>query len=106
MVRNHYITIEKLEKDPETGEKAWSPVYSCHAAVNKASGREYLDAGAVQSQLQMVADVRYCSEIAALRLNTQGYRFLYNGGVYKIADYDDVQELHRSVKLLGVSYGG
>lgn len=99
--RNHVVELQKLNASHQ-----WEPVGKYHAGVNKSSGKEYLSAGAVQSQLQLVFSLRYCSEIAAIRLNTQLYRIVYNGGTYKIADYDDYKEQHRSVRLLGVSYVG
>ena len=101
MIRNHIITLQKLDE-----QKKWVDVMTMHAGVNKASGKEYLDGGAVQSQLKMVFDVRYCPVVADLRLNTQRYRILYNGGIYKVVDFDDYMERHRNVRLLGVSYLG
>ena len=100
MVRNHIIELQKLENNQ------WNTVGKLHAGVNKSDGKEYLDGGAMQSQLQMVFDVRYCALIRDIRLNTQCYRILYDGGIYKVADYDDYKEQHRSVRLLGVSYRG
>ncbi len=100
MARNQICVLEKLEG------KTWVPMASLHAEVNKASGKEYLDAGAMQSQLQMVFSVRFCALVADIRLNTQYYRIRYDGGIYKIVDYDDFKEHHRNVKLLGVSYRG
>ena len=100
MSRNHIIELQRLEG------KDWISLGKFHADVNKASGKEYLDGGAVQSQLKMVFDVRYCEKIREIRLNTQYYRILYYGGIYKVADYDDFKERHRNVRLLGVSYRG
>ena len=92
--RNHVIELQKLD-----AAHRWKPVGRYHAAVNKSSGKEYLSAGAVQSQLQLVFSLRNCSEIAAIRI-------AYNGGIYKVSDYDDYKEQHRTVRLLGVSYVG
>ena len=101
MRRTHIIELQMF-----SAGQGWMPVGRYHSAVNKSGGKEYLQAGAVQSQLQLVFDLRYCEAIAKVRLNTQIYRVIYNGGTYKIADYDDFCEKHRSVKLLGVSYNG
>lgn len=100
MARTHMVELQRLN-----AVKQWEPIAKLHAGVNKYSGKEYLEGGAIQSQLKLVFDVRYSAMIAAIQLNTQLYRILYNGGRYKIVDYDDFQERHRSVKLLGVSYG-
>lgn len=101
MNRNHMITVQKLGED-----RQWADVARLHAKVNKSSGKEYLQGGAVQSQLQLVFDLRYCALIDEMRLNTQRYRISYNGGLYKIADFDDYMERHHNVRLLGVSYFG
>lgn len=100
MARNHIIELQKLV------DGKWVFDWTLHAKVNKASGKEYLQGGAIQSQLQLVFDVRYCAAVGEIRLNTQQYRILYNGAVYKIVDYDDFMERHRTVRLLGVSYRG
>ncbi len=100
MNRNHIIELQRLEG------KQWVSVGKFHAGVNKASGKEHLDGGAVQSQLQMFFDVRCCEQIKDIRLNTQYYRIVYGGGIYKVVDYDDYMERHRNVRLLGVSYRG
>lgn len=101
MKRNHIITIQRLEND-----RRWAEVTKLHAGVNKSSGKEYLQGGAVQAQMQLVLDLRYSALINEMRLNTQRYRITYNGGIYKIVDFDDYMERHRSVRLLGVSYVG
>ncbi len=100
MTRNHIIELQKLEKNQ------WNSIGKFHAGVNKAAGKEELDGGAVQSQLQMVFDVRCCEQIKDIRLNTQYYRIVYDGGIYKVVDYDDYMERHRNVRLRGVSYRG
>ncbi len=94
--------IELQTQDRASGK--WLPVQRLHAGVNKSSGREYLSGGAVQSQATLVFTVRYSEAVAAIRLATQRYRIVYNGATYKVQDYDDYREQHRTVKLLGVSY--
>ena len=101
MKRNHIITLQKLNE-----QKKWEDVMTMHAGANKYSGKEYLDGGSVQSQLKLVFDVRYCKIVSAIRLNTQLYRIIYGDGIYKIMDYDDFKEQHKTVHLLGVSYRG
>ena len=59
--RNHVIELQKLD-----AARQWKPVGRYHAAVNKSSGKEYLSAGAVQSQLQLVFSLRYsCGSMGA-----------------------------------------
>ena len=101
MTRNRIITLERMDDT-----KQWQPVMRMHAAVNKAKGAETLDGGAIQSPMTLVFDVRYCQKVADLRLHTQRYRIAYNGGRYKVTEYDDYFERHRNVRLTGVSYRG
>ena len=101
MRRNHIVELQKLND-----RNQWEPVMTMHAGINKASGKEYLDGGAIQSQLKLVFDIRYCKAVAEMRLNTQRYRIQYEGGFYKVVDFDDYMERHRNVRLLGVSYHG
>lgn len=101
MNRNHIITLQRQDDT-----KQWHTVMRMHAAVNKAKGTETLDGGAIQSPLTLNFDVRYCGAVAALRLNTQRYRIVYNGGNYKVTEYDDYFERHRNIRLTGVSYCG
>lgn len=98
----HMIELQYLPK----GSSEWASVARMHAGVNKTSGDEYLAGGAIQSQEFLTFTVRYCAAVAGIRRNTQRYRVLYKGSVYKIQDYDDFQEQHKSVKLKGVSYHG
>lgn len=76
-----------------------------HAKVNKSGGSEYLGSGATQSASNKVFIVRYSSVIADIELNTQLYRIKYAGVMYDITDYDDFNDLHREVKLLGEARG-
>lgn len=101
MKRNHIITLQKLNE-----QRKWEDVMTMHASVNRVKGTEALDGAAVQSPMSLCFDVRYCTAVAALRLNTQKYRILYAGGTYKVTEYDDYFERHRNVRLTGVSYIG
>lgn len=95
------ITIEIIDETTEV----YSPLYNLHARINKGKNdNEYLNAGAVQSRRTLVFEVRYFKALEDIRLNTQLYRVMYNGVPYDIEDYDDYQEEHKSIKLLGVSY--
>lgn len=101
MRRNHIITLQKLNE-----QRKWEDVLTLHAGVNRAKGSEALDGGAVQASMVLNFDVRYCSQVAELRLNTQQFRILYAGGTYKVTEFDDYFERHRNVRLTGVSYIG
>lgn len=97
------IIIQKID---EATEK-WVPLFDkpLHAKVNKSNGSEYLNAGASRSKATRVFEVRYFKDLEDIALNTNMYRLVYRGHIYNITDYDDYQERHQTVKLLGVANG-
>lgn len=101
MVYDKPIIIQKINEDTEK----WEDLYKLHAKVNKSGGSEYLNAGANQSKSNRVFEVRYFKALEDIDDNRGLYRIVYRGKPYNITDYDDFQEQHKSVKLLGVSYG-
>lgn len=95
------IEIQIVDESTED----YSTLFKLHARINKGkSDNEYLNAGAVRSKRTLVFEVRFFKALEAIALNTQAYRVLYNGTPYDIEDYDDFQEEHKTVKLLGASY--
>jgi hypothetical protein len=40
-----------------------------------------------------------------MRYSPQLYRVLYRGHKFKLVDWDDFMEQHRTVKLVGAAYG-
>ena len=96
--------VNILKYDEDTRE--WKTVaVGLHAYVNKTGGTEYLSSGAYQSKATLTFEFRYSSFLAAVFLNTQLYRIVYNGAEYDIEDFDDYQETHRTIRLLGVARG-
>lgn len=93
-----------LQRINET-TKQWSDVRTIHARINKAKAdNEYLHGGAVRSKRSLIFEVRYYAELELIANHTQRFRILYNGIPYNIVDYDDYQERHLTVRLLGESY--
>lgn len=101
MVFDKPIIIQKID---EISEK-WENYYALHARVNKSNGSEYLNAGANQSKSTLVFEVRYFKDLEKIDDSRGTYRIIYRGRTYNITDYDDYLEQHKTVKLLGVSYG-
>ena len=95
------IVIQKMNEDSEK----WEDLYTLHAKVNKSNGSEYLNAGANQSRSTLVFETRYFKDLEAIDDSRDLYRIVYRGRLFNITDYDDYQEQHKTVKLLGVSYG-
>lgn len=95
------ITIQKFNELNED----WDDVYKVHASINKAKANsEYLSAGAIQGKISLVFEIRFFKNLEAISCDMQSYRVIYNGTPYNITDYDDYKLLHKTVKLLGVSY--
>lgn len=101
MVYDKPIIIQKVD----TATREWSDLYKPHARVNKTGGSEYLNAGANQSKSTRVFEIRYFKDLEDIDENRGIYRIIYRGRTYNITDYDDYLEEHKTVKLLGVSYG-
>lgn len=101
MVYDKPIIIQKINEESEE----WEDLFSLHARVNKSSGSEYLNAGANQSKSNRVFEVRYFKDLEAIDDDRGSYRIVYRGRYYNITDYDDYFEQHKTIKLLGVSYG-
>lgn len=102
MVYDKPIIIQKIDEITEL----WTDLYTLHAKINKSNGSEYLNAGAIQSKSNLVFEVRYFKDLEDINYNRGLYRIKYRDRAFNITDYDDFQEQHKSVKLLGVSYNG
>lgn len=95
------ITIQT--QDQETEE--WADKWTLHARVNKTGGGQALSAGADQYRATLTFEVRYFKALEELRYNPQPFRVIYRGHTFKVTDYDDFMEQHRTVKLVGEAYG-
>ena len=102
MVYDKPIKIQKIDEATEL----WEDLYYLHANVNKSGGSEYLNAGANQSKANLVFEVRYFKALEDINYDRGSYRIIYRGRIFNIKDYDDYQEQHLTVKLLGVSVNG
>ncbi len=90
-------------QDPETEE--WSDHLALHAHVNKTGSSYGLQAGADQYHPRLTFEVRYFRALEELHYSPQPYRILYRGHTFKVVDYDDYQEQHLTIKLVGEAYG-
>lgn len=101
MVFDKPIIIQK--RDEITGK--WEDYRILHARVNNSGGSEFLGGGSTQSQSSKVFEVRYHKDIEVIDDSRDLYRIVYRDRNFNITGYDDFQESHKTVKLLGVSYG-
>lgn len=99
MVFDKPIIIQKISND-----ETWIDFLSLHASINKTKQSEYLNSGAIQSKRTLTFTIRYFSILEDIAYNTQMYRIVYKGNSFDINDYDDFQLLHKTIKLVGVSY--
>lgn len=94
------ITIEV--QDPDTEQ--WAERLKLHARVNKTGGGQALNAGADQYKASLTFELRYVKALEAIAYNTQPFRVIYRGRKFKVVDYDDYMEQHRTIKLVGEFY--
>ena len=100
MVYDKPITIQVQDPDSE----AWVDKLKLHARVNKTGGGTVSNAGADQYRVSLTFEVRYTSALEAIAYNPQPFRIVYRGRTFKVTDYDDYMEQHRTVKLVGEFY--
>lgn len=89
-------------QDPDTEE--WTDRLRLHAYVNKTGGSTAFNAGADQHRASLTFKLRYCKALEEIQYSPQPYRIIYRGHTFKVVDYDDFQELHQDIKLVGEFY--
>ena len=94
------LTVQVQDENTEE----WADLLHLHARANKTGGGQSLNAGADQYHASLTFEVRYCAELEGLRYAPQLYRLVYRGHTFKLTDYDDYMEQHRTVRLVGVLY--
>lgn len=94
------ITVQV--QDPITEE--WTDSLHLHARVNKTGGATSFNAGADQFHASLTFEVRYVRALENIAYGPQPFRILYRGRTFKVTDYDDYMEQHRSVRLVGELY--
>lgn len=82
----------------------WSDKLNLHARVNKTGGGQTFNAGADRYRASLTFEVRYSKKLEDIAYNTQPFRIVYRGRTFKVTDYDDYMEEHRTVKLVGEFY--
>ena len=84
-------TITKSEGIPL---ESWTTVAIVWAAVSDISGKEYFQAGAMQSEVTTRIKIRYRTGI------TPSMRVLYGSRVFQILSVIDKDERHRVIELM------
>lgn len=94
------ITVQVLNESTEQ----WADLLRLHARVNKTGGGQTLNAGADQYHATLTFEVRYSRALESLRFKPQLYRVLYRDHTFRVKDYDDFMEQHRTVRIVGELY--
>lgn len=89
-------------QDPDT--EAWADTLKLYARVNKTGGGMSLAAGADQYHVRLTFELRYISALQRIAYGVQPFRVVYRGHTFRVLDYDDYLEQHRTVKLVGELY--
>ena len=76
---------------------SWADFFSCFAYVNLASGKEYGVIPVTGEEQTLVFILRWCRKLK--ELNSREYRIMFEEEVYNILCGDDVQFLHKKLKL-------
>ena len=95
------ITVQV--QDPDTEQ--WTDKLHLHARVNKTGGGVNFNAGAGQHTASLTFEVRYVRALEDIAFKPQPFRIVYRGRTFKVTDYDDYMEQHRTVRLVGELYG-
>jgi len=99
-----YFPVTIQRRDPET--ERWADHLLLHALqVNKTGGGESFSAGAEQYHPRLTFVLRWCRPLEEVAYNPQSFRLRYRGHAFNIVDYDDYQEQHLTVRLVGEAYG-
>jgi SPP1 family predicted phage head-tail adaptor len=91
------VSIERFTSEQdELGQpvQAWTPLCTVWAAVEPQAGREFVAAGAAQSELTTKIRIRYLSGI------TSGDRVTHEGKVYDIQSVIDYRSAGREIVLM------
>lgn len=100
MVYDKPITVQV--QDPSTEQ--WADALQLHARVNKTGGGAAFNAGADQYRATLTFEVRWCRQLEDIRFSPQPFRVVYRDHTFKVTDYDDYMEQHKTVKLVGELY--
>ena len=91
-------------QDPDTERWVDAFTKNLHAEVNKTGGGTAMNAGADQYRASLTFKLRYIKALEDINYGPQPYRILYRGRKFKVKDYDDYMEQHRTIRLVGEFY--
>ena len=96
------VTVERYTStEDELGQpiESWAPLFTCWAAVEPLTGREYLAAQAAVSEVTARIRMRFRPWMTAED------RVIHNGTIYQIESLIDVRSDHRELVLMCKAVG-
>lgn len=96
------VTVERFTStQDELGQpiESWAPLFTCWAAVEPLTGREYLAAQAAVSEVTARIRMRFRPWMTAQD------RVIHNGTIYGIESLVDVRSGHRELVLMCKAVG-
>ena len=96
------VTVERFTATyDELGQpiEAWAPLFTCWAAVEPLTGREFIAAQAAQSEVTARIRMRFRPWMTAED------RVIHNGTTYNIVSLIDVRSDHRELVLMCKAVG-
>lgn len=96
------VTVERFSRtEDELGQpiESWAPLFTCWAAVEPLTGREYLAAQAAVSEVTARIRMRFRPWMTAQD------RVIHNGTIYQIESLIDVRSENRELVLMCKAVG-
>lgn len=97
------VTIQRrtMVQNPNTGAmvESWAPLFTCWAAVEPLTGREFIAAQAAVSEVTARIRMRFRPWMTAED------RVIHNGTIYNIVSLIDVRSDHRELVLMCKAVG-
>lgn len=98
---NKIIKIKKLDNENEK----YNDFFSCHAEINKASGKEYYNASTNITNSTLNFKMRYCKKLKEIPFNLDKFIIYYDGNYFDIKNYDN-KNLNNDELILVGEYNG
>jgi len=93
LFQKNVVKTDKIGNHTNT----WEDYYSCYATVSGENGTEKTVAGLVVDDSDISFSVRYCRLVS--KIESTGYRILFNDAIYNILSVDHMNYKRKSVKF-------
>lgn len=93
LFQRNVVKMDKIGNHTNT----WEDYYSCYATVSGEGGTEKTAAGLVVDDSDISFSVRYYRLVS--KIESTGYRILFDGSIYNILSIDHMNYKRKSVKF-------